>query len=739
MVHYRDSGEGEFSSNGYHDLLGQHAIFAEHTAAVSSATHPCPYIAYVGPIHPSSLKLQWQCFRWNFTAKSAYAIFSTQAIFLPVVGLVDPDKLKPGDLVGASKDSYLILDTLPSEYDSRVKAMEVDEKPTEDYNDIGSLEKQVDFDSKVIPNLEELSLNVKDAAKVSQGQFSADLFHRLRVLELQCFDSAEFPFGILHRFQNMEKLVVTTGYLKELLPCQLVDEEEHTLARIRCLELFCLPYMEKIWNQDLRADQLLQNLETLEVRFCDNLINFAPSASSFGNLTALEVEDCKALKYLVTSSTARSLVQLSVMSIKECKMVTEIVASNGDEAGNEIIFRKLESLKLDCLASLTSFCSLDFTFRFPRLTEVIVTNCPKMKTFSLGILSTPKLRKTIFLPVVGLVDPDKLKPGDLVGVTKDSYLILDTLPSEYDSRVKAMEVDEKPTEDYNDSGGLEKQFFKYHSSDHPFLVFLLLNKGRTLAMEILSSMTSTVVELLFDPIFRSVSRVFNYSRNVKNLETRMEELSDKKTRVLHSVEEATNKTEVIHDDVEKWLASVDGITEEADRVLKDEDKAENRCLMGLFPNLMTRYRVSTEIESIEEKAVKISLRGKFDRVSYLPARRGIGDRSVKDYEAFESRRHVLDDILEALKDNDVNLVGVYGMPGVGKTTIVKKVAEQVKANKIFDVVVLAVVSKTPNLREIQGEIADGLGFKFEAETNRGRAERLHERLKSETKVCEFVN
>nr|CAD1837630.1 unnamed protein product [Ananas comosus var. bracteatus] len=66
-------------------------------------------------------------------------------------------------------------------------------------------------------------------------------------------------------------------------------------------------------------------------------------------------------------------------------------------------------------------------------------------------------RQTIFLPVVGLVDPDKLKPGDLVGVNNDNYLILDTLPSEYDSRVKAMEVDEKPTEDYNDIGGLEKQ------------------------------------------------------------------------------------------------------------------------------------------------------------------------------------------------------------------------------------------------------------------------------------------
>ncbi|EGF78518.1 hypothetical protein BATDEDRAFT_37257 [Batrachochytrium dendrobatidis JAM81] len=66
-------------------------------------------------------------------------------------------------------------------------------------------------------------------------------------------------------------------------------------------------------------------------------------------------------------------------------------------------------------------------------------------------------RQTIFLPMIGLVDSTKLKPGDLVGVNKESYLILDTLPAEYDARVKAMEVDEKPTEDYNDVGGLDKQ------------------------------------------------------------------------------------------------------------------------------------------------------------------------------------------------------------------------------------------------------------------------------------------
>jgi 26S proteasome regulatory subunit T5 len=66
-------------------------------------------------------------------------------------------------------------------------------------------------------------------------------------------------------------------------------------------------------------------------------------------------------------------------------------------------------------------------------------------------------RQTVFLPVIGLVDHATLKPEDLVGVNKDTFLVHDTLPTEYDSRVKAMEVDEKPKEKYTDIGGLDKQ------------------------------------------------------------------------------------------------------------------------------------------------------------------------------------------------------------------------------------------------------------------------------------------
>ncbi|KAL7715753.1 26S protease regulatory subunit 6A [Entamoeba marina] len=80
------------------------------------------------------------------------------------------------------------------------------------------------------------------------------------------------------------------------------------------------------------------------------------------------------------------------------------------------------------------------------------------KSFSSkGVVISTSMRSNVFLPVSGLVDVNDIKPGDLVGVNKDTYLILEKLPEQYDGRVKSMEVIDRPTETYNDVGGLDKQ------------------------------------------------------------------------------------------------------------------------------------------------------------------------------------------------------------------------------------------------------------------------------------------
>ena len=66
-------------------------------------------------------------------------------------------------------------------------------------------------------------------------------------------------------------------------------------------------------------------------------------------------------------------------------------------------------------------------------------------------------RQTIYLPVLGMVEPEDVKIGDMVAVQKESHIICEKLPPDYDARVKAMEMDEKPTDTYTDIGGLDKQ------------------------------------------------------------------------------------------------------------------------------------------------------------------------------------------------------------------------------------------------------------------------------------------
>ncbi|KAK9218743.1 hypothetical protein WN943_007380 [Citrus x changshan-huyou] len=111
----------------------------------------------------------------------------------------------------------------------------------------------------------------------------------------------------------------------------------------------------------------------------------------------------------------------------------------------------------------------------------------------------------------------------------------------------------------------------------------------------------------------------------------------------------------------------------------------------------------------------------------------------KDYEAFESRMSILNEITDALKNGDVNTLGIYGIGGIGKTTLAKEVARRAENDKLFDQVVFSEVSESQDIRKIQREIADKLGLKFDEESESGRARRLHDRLKKEKRILVILD
>ena len=87
-----------------------------------------------------------------------------------------------------------------------------------------------------------------------------------------------------------------------------------------------------------------------------------------------------------------------------------------------------------------------------------------------------------------------------------------------------------------------------------------------------------------------------------------------------------------------------------------------------------------------------------------------------DYMTFESRMSIVEQLMDAFGDENINVIGVWGMPGVGKTTLVREVAKQVKEKKIFNEVAIAEVTQNQDLRRIQGELADMLDLKFEKQS-----------------------
>ncbi|KAK2640637.1 hypothetical protein Ddye_028432 [Dipteronia dyeriana] len=253
-------------------------------------------------------------------------------------------------------------------------------------------------------------------------------------------------------------------------------------------------------------------------------------------------------------------------------------------------------------------------------------------------------------------------------------------------------------------------------------------------VEIVVSVAGKVAEYLVAPVGRQFSYLCNYRSNVDNLKKKFEKLRNEKEKVQHLVNDAERNGEEIFQIVKKWLISVNMIIDEVDNLAGDEEKAKKQCLGGLCPDLKIRYQFGKKARKEMMAVTGLMAEGKFDQVSYRIVPQNIWLMSNKFYEAFESRMPTLNDILNALSNPNINMIGVYGIGGVGKTTLVKEAARQAQRCKLFDEVVFALVSQNPDVKKIQGEIADGLGLAFFEESESGRARRLCVRLKKEKKI-----
>ncbi|KAI4354251.1 hypothetical protein L6164_003134 [Bauhinia variegata] len=287
-------------------------------------------------------------------------------------------------------------------------------------------------------------------------------------------------------------------------------------------------------------------------------------------------------------------------------------------------------------------------------------------------------------------------------------------------------------------------------------------------MEVVSTIVDKLLEYTLIPVTRQVGYVISYKDNVSKLKKRAKRLLHERESLQHRVDVAQRNGEDIEGMVNDWLCEVrenasmakilldeddkrhkrnaeeieghdlkwpSDIASRAEELLDEDDKRSKTawCSSKSFSSMCWRHQISRKAKRLAEEIANIKGEKEFTQVSH-PGELNITETlasSAKNDEAFESRVASLNQIMEALADPNLRLIGVHGLGGVGKTTLVRDVAIKVKEKSPDTNVVFVDVKQNPKIEKIQQDIADMLGLELKQQSLFVRATLLRQRLEQD--------
>ncbi|KAL4377018.1 hypothetical protein GQ457_02G037990 [Hibiscus cannabinus] len=234
----------------------------------------------------------------------------------------------------------------------------------------------------------------------------------------------------------------------------------------------------------------------------------------------------------------------------------------------------------------------------------------------------------------------------------------------------------------------------------------------------------------------TLNKIGKYVDNHTSLDQRMKDLKRKLEQLNGLKEDAESimTTELqprkkLKAEVQIWLKNVERINGE----VQDLDGRIGES------NVLTRgfhaEDVSRKIKEVEEL---INQRHQFHGGLVVDNPQWIGQVLSTTTLSGEAVKACVEEIWQCLMDDEVRKIGVWGMGGVGKTSIMKLVNNQLlKETGKFDIVIWITVSKEMSIAKLQRDIASKIGVDFSGdEDETTRAGKLFETLSQ--KISRFV-
>ncbi|XP_010473486.1 PREDICTED: probable disease resistance protein At1g63360 [Camelina sativa] len=221
----------------------------------------------------------------------------------------------------------------------------------------------------------------------------------------------------------------------------------------------------------------------------------------------------------------------------------------------------------------------------------------------------------------------------------------------------------------------------------------------------------------FDPCVNEVSEwletsvryILNLEKNLVDLERTMEELKAKRDDLSRrlTIEEGRGLQRLA--EFEVWLNRVVIVEKEVSDILYDRDvQLQRMCLFGFCSmSLLSSHRYGKSVFLTLGKVEELKNK-EFNVIAEQAQTPGVEEQPLEPI--IVGQETMLEKAWKHLMEDGVGIMGIYGMGGVGKTTLLTQINNKFSNDRRgFDYVIWVVVSKDSQMEEIQEEIAEKVG------------------------------
>ncbi|KAK3219594.1 hypothetical protein Dsin_013564 [Dipteronia sinensis] len=238
-----------------------------------------------------------------------------------------------------------------------------------------------------------------------------------------------------------------------------------------------------------------------------------------------------------------------------------------------------------------------------------------------------------------------------------------------------------------------------------------------------------IISRCLDCTARKATYISELEDNVVALQTAMQNLIEARNDVMSRVIVAEQQQQMRLNQVQGWLSRVQHMqTRVGDLIIKDSSPEIGKLCFGGFcsKDCKSSYKFGKKVS----KMIKAVTTLMADGANFQVVAERVPETAVDEIPhdpMLVGLQSTLDEVWRCLaqeEEDQVRIIGLYGMGGVGKTTLLTQINNKfVDTPNDFDIVIWIVVSKDLQLEKIQENIAQRIGLCNESWKNKSLQEK----------------